>query len=110
MPSKVTRICRGMDCQIVCVASTCATSLAPMPKASAPSAPWLDVWLSPQTTVMPGSVRPSSGPATCTMPCLGSASSKARMPAPRAFFSKVSMMPRISGSAMASVRRARVGA
>ena len=26
------------------------------------------VWLSPQTIVMPGCVRPSSGPMTCTMP------------------------------------------
>ena len=25
-----------------------------MPKASAPNAPWVEVWLSPQTTVMPG--------------------------------------------------------
>ena len=51
------------------VASTCSTSLVPMPKASAPNAPCVAVWLSPQTTVMPGCVRPSSGPITCTMPC-----------------------------------------
>jgi hypothetical protein len=35
---------------MVWVASTCATSVAPMPKASAPSAPWVEVWLSPQVT------------------------------------------------------------
>ena len=29
-----------------------------MPKASAPNAPWVEVWLSPHTTVMPGWVRP----------------------------------------------------
>ena len=29
-----------------------------MPKASAPKAPWVEVWLSPQTIVMPGWVRP----------------------------------------------------
>ena len=29
-----------------------------MPKASAPNAPWVDVWLSPQTTVMPGLGQP----------------------------------------------------
>jgi hypothetical protein len=52
----------------VCVASTCSTSLVPMPCASAPKAPWVLVWLSPQTTVMPGSVAPCSGPMTCTMP------------------------------------------
>ena len=52
----------------VCVASTCSTSLVPMPCASAPKAPWVLVWLSPQTTVMPGSVAPFSGPMTWTIP------------------------------------------
>ena len=51
------------------MASTCSTSLVPMPKARAPKAPWVAVWLSPQTMVMPGWVRPSSGPMTWTMPC-----------------------------------------
>ena len=55
-------------CSRHCVASTFSTSLVPMPKASAPNAPCVAVWLSPQTTVMPGCVRPSSGPMTCTMP------------------------------------------
>ena len=41
-----------------------------MPKASAPKAPWVEVWLSPQTIVIPGWVRPCSGPITCTMPWL----------------------------------------
>ena len=27
-----------------------------------------EVWLSPQTSVTPGRVKPSSGPMTCTMP------------------------------------------
>ena len=40
-----------------------------MPKASAPKAPWVEVWLSPQTIVSPGWVIPSSGPITCTIPC-----------------------------------------
>ncbi len=53
----------------VWVASTCSTSEVPMPKASAPNAPCVEVWLSPQTTVMPGWVSPSCGPTTCTMPC-----------------------------------------
>ena len=39
-----------------------------MPKASAPKAPWVAVCESPQTIVMPGWVRPSSGPITCTIP------------------------------------------
>ena len=33
------------------------------------SAPCVLVWLSPQTMVVPGCVRPSSAPITCTMPC-----------------------------------------
>ena len=39
-----------------------------MPKASAAKAPCVLVCESPQTTVMPGSVAPCSGPMTCTMP------------------------------------------
>ena len=51
------------------VASTCSTSEVPIPNASAPNAPCVAVWLSPQTIVMPGCVTPSSGPITCTIPC-----------------------------------------
>ena len=43
------RIVFGLRCHSVCVASTWPTSVVPMPKASAPSAPWVEVWLSPQT-------------------------------------------------------------
>ena len=43
-----------------------------MPKASAPKAPWVEVWLSPQTIVIPGWVRPCSGPITCTIPWFSS--------------------------------------
>ena len=50
------------------VASTWAACEVPMPNATAPSAPCVEVWLSPQTRVIPGLVRPSSGPTTCTMP------------------------------------------
>ncbi len=39
-----------------------------MPKASAANAPWVLVCESPQTTVIPGSVAPCSGPITWTMP------------------------------------------
>ena len=45
----------------VCVASTCSTSLVPMPKASAPNAPCVQVWQSPQTIVMPGLGQPQLG-------------------------------------------------
>ena len=50
------------------LASTSRTWLVPIPKAMAPKAPWVEVWLSPQAIVMPGWVRPSSGPITWTMP------------------------------------------
>ena len=43
-----------------------------MPKASAPKAPCVEVWLSPQTMVVPGWVSPCSGPMICTMPWRGS--------------------------------------
>ena len=62
------RIVRGRRWGSVCVASTCSTSLVPIPNASAPKAPWVDVWESPQTIVMPGCVTPSSGPITWTTP------------------------------------------
>ena len=42
-------------CSSVCVAITCSTSDVPMPNASAPSAPCVEVWESPQTMVVPGS-------------------------------------------------------
>ena len=62
------RIDLGLRCTRHWVASTCSTSLVPMPKASAPKAPWVAVWLSPQTIVIPGWVTPSSGPMTWTIP------------------------------------------
>ena len=52
-----------------CEARTSRTCEVPMPNASAPNAPCVDVWLSPHAIVMPGCVRPSSGPITWTMPC-----------------------------------------
>ena len=67
-PSTVTASVDGTACGSVWVASTCSTSLVPMPTASAPNAPCVDVWLSPQTIVIPGCVRPCSGPITWTMP------------------------------------------
>ena len=67
-PTKLTRSERGFVCDSVCVASTCSTSEVPMPNASAPSAPCVDVCESPQTIVIPGCVSPSSGPITWTIP------------------------------------------
>ena len=69
-----------------------------MPKASAPKAPWVVVWLSPQTMVMPGWVKPSSGPITWTMPCVGVSRSWRRMPK----LAQLSRSARICASAMAS--------
>ena len=51
----------GTRCTRVWVAITCSTSEVPMPKASAPKAPWVEVWESPQTMVMPGWVSPAPG-------------------------------------------------
>jgi hypothetical protein len=45
-----------------CVASTCSTSLVPIPKANAPNAPCVAVWESPHTVTHPGRVNPCSGP------------------------------------------------
>ena len=72
IPSTVIAIVPGVRWGSVWVASTCSTSLVPMPNASAPNAPWVEVWLSPQTIVIPGWVRPCSGPMMWTMPWPGS--------------------------------------
>ena len=42
-PSKVIRIDFGLRWSTHCVASTWPTSVVPMPKASAPNAPWVEV-------------------------------------------------------------------
>ena len=75
LPSTVTCMFLAFFCVSVWVASTCSTSEVPMPCASAPKAPCVEVWLSPHTMVVPGSVKPCSGPITCTMPCRTSRSS-----------------------------------
>ncbi len=71
------------DIDRVWVASTSRTWLVPMPKAIAPKAPWVAVWLSPQATVMPGWVKPSSGAMMCTTPCLPEPGWNRRMPKSR---------------------------
>ena len=58
VPSTVTASVLGGCCSRLCVARTCATSLVPMPNASAPNAPCVLVWLSPQTMTSPGCVTP----------------------------------------------------
>ena len=60
-PSTRTSKVLGRRWSRVWVASTCSTSLVPMPKARAPKAPWVAVWESPQTIVMPGWVTPQLG-------------------------------------------------
>ncbi len=67
-PSTLTRMFLALVWISVWVASTCSTSEVPMPWASAPKAPWVEVWLSPQTIVVPGRVKPCSGPMMCTTP------------------------------------------
>jgi hypothetical protein len=75
VPSMRTSIAFDFWRSRVWVASTCSTSDVPIPKASAPSAPCEAVWLSPHTTVVPGRVKPCSGPTTWTMPCSGALAS-----------------------------------
>ncbi len=79
-PSTVTAIVSNGRNDSVCVARTCSTSLVPIPMASAPNAPCVEVWLSPHTTVVPGCVSPSCGPMMCTMPCSRSPIECRRMP------------------------------
>ena len=88
----------GRSCGSVWVASTCSTSLVPMPKASAPSAPWVEVCESPHTIVRPGWVSPSCGPMTCTMPWSASPIGCSRMPNSAQFFRSASTCVRDTGS------------
>ena len=86
------------------VASTCSTCEVPIPIASAPKAPWVDVWLSPQTIVMPGCVSPISGPMTCTIPWCGLWMSKNSIPNSRAFLLSASICRRARSSTIGSER------
>ncbi len=99
-PVTVTAMVLGRTSGSVWVASTCSTSLVPMPKASAPKAPCVLVWLSPQTTVVPGWVRPSCGPITCTMPCPASPIGCRRRPNSAQLARRVSTCLRLIGSSM----------
>ncbi len=99
-PSTVMAIVPGRVWGRVWVARTCSTSLVPMPKASAPNAPWVEVWLSPQTMVMPGWVRPCSGPMTWTMPWSGSPIGYSVMPNSAQLARSTSTCLRQIGSAM----------
>src|SRR5919201_5086595 len=94
------RIALGLGWTRHCVASTCSTSLVPMPKASAPKAPWVAVWLSPQTIVMPGCVTPSSGPMTWTIPWCSEPSEYRGMPNSSQLRSSVCTCTRLSSSWM----------
>mmetsp|Transcript_983 Transcript_983/g.2163 ORF Transcript_983/g.2163 Transcript_983/m.2163 type:complete len:534 (-) Transcript_983:177-1778(-) len=99
-PSTSTRMFLDFFCRMVCVASTCSTSDVPMPNASAPNAPCVDVWLSPHTHIDPGSVNPCSGPMTCTMPCLASSSPKYVTPNSLTLLCSASTCVRLSSSSM----------
>ena len=51
-----------------------------MPIARQAKAPWVEVWESPQTIVIPGSVYPNSGPITWTIPWLSEVISNCLIP------------------------------
>ena len=101
-PVTLTAMVFGRACGSVCVASTCSTSLVPMPNASAPNAPCVAVCESPHTIVRPGWVTPSCGPMTCTMPWLSSPSGCSRMPNSAQLRRSVSICVREVGSAIVS--------
>ena len=107
-PVTFTASVLGRSCISVWVASTCSTSLVPMPKASAPNAPWVLVCESPQTIVRPGWVRPSCGPMMCTIPWSRSPSACSRMPNSSALRRRVSTWVRLTGSAI-GLSQSRVG-
>ena len=90
-----------------CEASTSRTCDVPMPKATAPNAPCVEVCESPQAMVMPGCVSPSSGPMTCTMPWLPCDRSHSGMPKSRQLRSSAdiiaSAMSSLNGRAMSRV-------
>ena len=104
--SPVTSTSMFFDCfRIrVWVASVCSTSLVPIPKAKAPNAPCVLVWLSPQTMVAPGTVKPCSGPTICTTPWRGSIMSNSGTPNSLAFARSVSTWMRLSSSSIPSAR------
>ena len=89
------------------VAKTCSTSLVPIPIANDPKAPWVDVWESPQTIVMPGSVIPCSGPITWTIPCLSSLSLNWFIPNSSQLSFKVTTWSLLIGSLIPSMSFAR---
>ena len=69
-----------------------------MPKAIEPNAPWVLVWLSPQAIVMPGCVRPCSGPTMWTIPWRLSLRSSSVTPNSRQFFSMADIISSASES------------
>src|SRR5438128_452314 len=95
-------IVRGLDHTRHCVASTCSTSLVPIPRASAPNAPCVEVCESPHTMIIPGWVSPCSGPITCTMPWLGDCRSNRSTPNSRAFTASASSCRAARGSSIGS--------
>ena len=88
-PSMFTAMVLNGLSDSVCVAITCSTSEVPIPNASAPNAPWVEVWESPHTMVIPGWVRPRIGANACTMPWSASPSGCSLTPNSLQLFSSV---------------------
>ena len=108
-PLTVMRMVFGRFCHSACVAMTWATSEEPMPKAMAPTAPCVEVWLSPQTITRPGCVKPCSGPTTWMMPWRASSTGKWVIPLAVKFSPKTRKMRLMSSVARSSMRRLVVG-
>ena len=98
--SPLTEIRRTLSGSIAsdCDASTSRTWEVPTPSATAPKAPWVDVWLSPQAIVIPGWVNPSSGPMTCTIPCRSLLRFQSGIPNSAQFRSNAESIASASGS------------
>ena len=109
-PSTCTRMFFILLATRVWVASTCSTSLVPMPWARQASAPLVEVWESPHTTVMPGSTAPCSGAITCTMPWRTSPMPYSVMPNSRVLSCRVvTWMREVSSSMSAALSNGVVG-
>ena len=98
VPFTLIRMVLGLDCNTHWEASTISTSLVPIPKAIHPIAPWVEVWLSPQTIVIPGWVSPVSGPITWIIPFRAVPTLKMVIPFSAQFFSSVASCLADSGS------------
>ena len=100
LPSTLILIDLGFCWRMHWEAITISTSLVPIPKATAPTAPCVEVWESPQTMVIPGRESPLSGPTTWIIPLRLSIIPKCVSPNSAALAARVSTWLFDTGSAI----------